>query len=178
MQDQPRRSACLLSGLRYTLMDAGVRGCMRPGMRLPASIRPLIVRFGRSAGGSALGPLLARRRGDRVEPNRAARFGCWGRPLYVGGAFRSRSAASLRCGSSNGAMPPLARDAWGCPHSYSAPELVSAVTTESRIHLPRRDGPATAPRRTSRAEWTQCREGQRKSRQRCHAEGPNASAAN
>jgi hypothetical protein len=32
-----RRSTCLLSDPRYTLMDAGVRGCMRLGMRLSSS---------------------------------------------------------------------------------------------------------------------------------------------
>jgi hypothetical protein len=34
VQDWPRRSACLLSGLRYTPIDARVRGCMRLRMRL------------------------------------------------------------------------------------------------------------------------------------------------
>jgi hypothetical protein len=35
VQDRPGRSLDLLSGLRNTPMDAGVRGCMRLGMRLP-----------------------------------------------------------------------------------------------------------------------------------------------
>jgi hypothetical protein len=34
VQDRPQRSVWLLSDLRYTPMDAGVRGCMKLGMRL------------------------------------------------------------------------------------------------------------------------------------------------
>jgi hypothetical protein len=34
VQDWPQRSRCLLSDLRYMLIDAGVRGCMRLVMRL------------------------------------------------------------------------------------------------------------------------------------------------
>jgi hypothetical protein len=34
MQDRPRRSLWLLSDRRCTPIDAGVRGCMRLGMRL------------------------------------------------------------------------------------------------------------------------------------------------
>src|SRR5215475_11186808 len=38
VQDQPGTSGRLLSDLRYTLMDADVRRCVRLGMRLPRSI--------------------------------------------------------------------------------------------------------------------------------------------
>lgn len=34
VQDGPQRFLRLLSDLRYTLIDAGARGCMRLGMRL------------------------------------------------------------------------------------------------------------------------------------------------
>ena len=34
VQDWPQWSICLLSELGYTPIDAGVRGCMRLGMRL------------------------------------------------------------------------------------------------------------------------------------------------
>jgi hypothetical protein len=34
VQDRPQRSLWLLSGLRYTSIDASARGCMRLGMRL------------------------------------------------------------------------------------------------------------------------------------------------
>ena len=37
VQDWPRRSACLLSDLRYTLMDTGARTCMRLEMRLSSA---------------------------------------------------------------------------------------------------------------------------------------------
>jgi hypothetical protein len=40
MQDWLRWPPCLLSVLRCTSIDAGVRGCMRLGMRLPRSIHP------------------------------------------------------------------------------------------------------------------------------------------
>jgi hypothetical protein len=38
VQDWPRWSICLLCGLKYMRIDAGVRGCMRLGMRLLADV--------------------------------------------------------------------------------------------------------------------------------------------
>jgi hypothetical protein len=48
VQDSPRGSLRLLSKLRCTPMDAGVRGCMRLEMGLPRSARPLVVTPGRT----------------------------------------------------------------------------------------------------------------------------------
>ena len=43
MQDWPRKSLCLLSGMRCTLIDAGARGCMTRNETAQFGSRPLVV---------------------------------------------------------------------------------------------------------------------------------------
>jgi hypothetical protein len=52
VQDEPQRSLCLLGDLRYTHMDADVRGCMRLGMRLLRPVLPAACSPGRSCTGT------------------------------------------------------------------------------------------------------------------------------
>jgi hypothetical protein len=83
VQDRPRRSLSLLSDVRWTPIDAGVRGCMRLQMRLAGSVRLPVGTPGCTARATALVRCPVMPFGDRVARTwRAARS--WRRMACLG----------------------------------------------------------------------------------------------